>query len=89
MTQTTCKQQSEQYSQTQNQEQAGRKEAHQPWKSHAKHELKPLEEVGERKGRQRCALSKAKQQKPDIPKDTMPLLDEAIFSPNLILSARL
>lgn len=38
------------------QEESGRKQAHQGWKSHANHEWKPLEEVGERIESQRRAL---------------------------------
>ncbi len=83
------KQQSKQQSQTQTQEKAERKEAHQQWKFHANTSKNLLRKWEKGKGRQGCALSKAKLQKPDIPKDTMPLLDEAIFLPNLIFSARL
>lgn len=41
------------------QEESGRKQAHQGWKSHANHEWKPLEEVGERIESQRRALDES------------------------------
>lgn len=59
---------------------AGRKETHQPWKCHAKHNKKPVQNEGKGKGPQGRALGKPRKQEPDIPEDKKSLSDEAIFS---------